>query len=365
MRKKKQDKNTPTTKTQKISLDKQYQQELNKLYKEQQNIDKKKTYLNTLKEKIENNMGSKHNLGIEIKNLEQEISEIESGERINNFMFNTCHLVTNYIELNTNNNTETPENTTDILNQKREIVQKYNKAIGNEILEPHSLYIEDSFLCTKCQNLLEPFESSLVCSICGITKHTIEICATRSYKELQESNFKPVFTYLKQSHLSEHLRRIQGKENVCIPPELIQQVKLELQKEKITDTKDLTYHRMRNILKKLNKPKFYHSIPRIIYEITDIVPLQLSSTLEEKIINCFSLIVNSFEKHKGNRKSLISYPYILCKLFQMFGLHEYCRFFPTLKDPGKLRDHDEIFRKIVMDVSKIDPNSPWSFTPSI
>lgn len=376
MRKKKNTHSKPSSKNQ-ISLDKRYIEQLNYLYTEKDTLYEKKKTRDSLRNQIkeirsknimygQNTYDNESQLSNQLTSIENEIQMIESDTKINDFIFNTCCLVSDYIKLNDMNQQKNDQEDilTDILNQKRELSKEYDKVLGIEKIDEYTLKNSESF-CSKCNEYYITNEGYLICPSCGIAKQTIETSAQLSFKEQQEYDYKPQFTYKKESHFLDWIRKVQIKDHDLIPDSLITKVKQELVKEKITESKDLTYVKIRSILKKIGESKYYQNIPRIIYQISDIVPLQLSQDLEDKLFNCFLLIVESFDKHKGTRKSLISYPYILRKLFEMFDLHDYCQFFPILKDRTKLRDHDDIFRKIIDDVSKIDPHSPWKFTPTI
>ena len=80
----------------------------------------------------------------------------------------------------------------------------------------------------------------------------------------------------------------------------------------------------------------------------------------------FMQIQDPFEKHKPpKRKNFLSYSYVLHKFFQILGLHEFAKYFPLLKSADKLRQQDEIFKKIVRDMALTDQSVKWVFYPSI
>jgi hypothetical protein len=80
----------------------------------------------------------------------------------------------------------------------------------------------------------------------------------------------------------------------------------------------------------------------------------------------FLQIQEPFEKHKPkDRKNFLSYSYVLHKFFQILSLPEYTKYFTLLKSPDKLRQQDEIFRKIVGEMAAQDTTVKWVFIPSI
>ena len=80
----------------------------------------------------------------------------------------------------------------------------------------------------------------------------------------------------------------------------------------------------------------------------------------------FQLIQESFVRNKpASRKNFLSYSYILHQFLRLLNLDEFCKYFPLLKSDDKLRQQDEIFKKIVEDMKKIDKTVDWEFYPTI
>ena len=69
------------------------------------------------------------------------------------------------------------------------------------------------------------------------------------------------------------------------------------QSEKITDTKTITYAKMREILKRLRINKYYEHINYILNRINGIPTPQFSAELEEKLCIMFRDIQAPFLKH--------------------------------------------------------------------
>jgi len=80
----------------------------------------------------------------------------------------------------------------------------------------------------------------------------------------------------------------------------------------------------------------------------------------------FRQIQEPFIKHKPpSRKNFLSYAYILYQFFKILGLNEFAKYFPLLKSADKLRQQDEIFKKIVADMAEVDKSIHWVFYPTI
>jgi hypothetical protein len=128
----------------------------------------------------------------------------------------------------------------------------------------------------------------------------------------------------------------------------------------------LTEDKVKKYLKKLNLNEYYDNVIAIINRLNKRPPFTLTTELEEKIKSMFRQIQEPFEKHKPkNRKNFLSYSYTLHKFFQILNLHEFCKYFPLLKSNDKLRQQDEIFKKIVAEMAMKDKTVNWVFYPSI
>jgi hypothetical protein len=228
--------------------------------------------------------------------------------------------------------------------------------------------IHDTFtssLCKMCNTVLEDDSGYTVCKSCGITRNDIHFSKDLSYKELQEYEHKPRFGYEKMSHLEDWLNRFQAKENRVIPPDVLDMIKLELQKERIVDFKNVSESKVKWYLKKLNLNDYYDNVINILNRISGRPPFILTPEIDEKIKQMFSQIQEPFRKYKPeNRKNFLSYSYFLNKFFLMLKLPEFAEYFPLLKSPDKLRQQDEIFKKIVVYMKDRDSSVEWKFFPS-
>ena len=115
----------------------------------------------------------------------------------------------------------------------------------------------------SCKNCRIPYNvenSFLVCYQCGICLPTVEQATELSYKEQQEFDYRPQFTYDKRTHLEDWLRRFQSKENRGIPQEILDKVMLEAKKERVHDLHTLTEDKIKKYLKKLDLNDYYDKV---------------------------------------------------------------------------------------------------------
>jgi len=326
---------------------------------------------------------SKHSKEIQvcIKKLTKLDGELQELEKVllkeNDYLLSTSSILLKYMELddkekqNVNNDDNDDQKLFDIYKQKIELTHEYMRAIDptysvNTTVNNEYDINKDDIICSKCNVILETDDGCYVCHSCGYCKIGIEQSNEPSYKELQDYIYKPQFTYQKQTHLEDWLRRFQSKENRVIEQTILDKVILEARKQRVTDLNTLTEDKVKKFLKKLNLNDYYDNVIAIINRINGRPPFQLTVEIENKIKTMFQQIQAPFVKHKPLiRKNFLSYAYILRQFFTILNLPEFAKYFPLLKSADKLRQQDEIFKKIVADMVEIDKSIDWVFHPTI
>ena len=206
-------------------------------------------------------------------------------------------------------------------------------------------------ICKICETNLTclQHEAILVCTNCGYQ----ELLLVEQNRPILKQNAKDTshFSYKRINHFREWCNQVQGKESTDIPDEIFEKILGEIKKEKITDTKKITYTKMREILKRLRINKYYEHINYILNRINGIPTPQFSAELEEKLCIMFRDIQAPFLKHcPKDRKNFLSYSYVLYKFFQILGLNEYLKYFPLLKSREKLYLQDQIWKNICIEL---------------
>lgn len=239
------------------------------------------------------------------------------------------------------------------------------------------LTLVDNYLIHVDPNYIKQTNACVVgaCTQCGIPLHCllqegIMICPECGYQELLlvEQN-RPIYrqstketshqSYKRINHFNEWISQIQAKESTDIPEEIFEKIVQEIKKEKIEDTTKLSYHKMREILKKLKQNRYYEHSFYIIYRLNGMQPPNFSPELEEKLRNMFKEIQGPFLKHcPKNRKNFLSYSYVLYKFCQLLDKDELLKHFNLLKSREKLHIQDQIWKKICEEVN-------WEFIQSI
>jgi len=327
---------------------------------------------------LENNRNYKianeiHEYQTKLINLEKEKVLIESGEDQINYLLESCNIIDEYITvekrehelLNMKNLSQDNNSELNIISEKKsELINLYLTKFEPGYFKMN--YKKEKPICENCLVEYNVNNSFLVCPECGICKQTVEQANELSYKEQQELDYRPQFTYEKLTHLEDWLRRFQAKENRSIPQEILDKVILEANKERIQDLNSLTEDKIKKYLKRLNLNDYYDNVIGIINRINGRPPFTLTSEIQDKIKLMFQQIQDPYEKYKPKtRKNFLSYSYTLHKFFQILGLHEFAKYFPLLKSTDKLRQQDDIFKKIVVHMSETDKSIKWVFYPSI
>jgi hypothetical protein len=323
----------------------------------------------------------------ELKNINDKINNINNFDEIE-YYENTSDILFNYYEMLEKQSTFSMPNITVPKFKNKSILESFNiikeEPINiniNEIENEDDRIIEKSELVDKYLAITNKYhikkidqENTEICKKCNIPliclqQDAIMICNTCGYQELllveqnrpilkQNTKDTSHFSYKRINHFREWCNQVQGKESTDIPNDIFEKILNEIKKEKIHDTKNITYSKMREILKRLRINKYYEHINYIINRINGIPTPQFSTELEEKLCSMFKEIQGPFLKHcPKDRKNFLSYSYVLYKFFQILGLNEYLKFFPLLKSREKLYVQDQIWKKICEELNyKVIPS---------
>jgi hypothetical protein len=231
------------------------------------------------------------------------------------------------------------------LNKNNNIVQKYLSNIDETFLDVNS-FVFQTDICKIChEGELIPLEDEgvLICNKCSrIIPYLIEN-EKPSYKEPpKEVCF---YAYKRINHFKEILAQFQGKETTQIPQEVIENIKLQIKKERI-DINQISNLKTKEILKNLGYNKYYEHIP-FIKDKLGIKPPVMSPELEETLCNLFIELQSPYSKYcPDDRVNFLNYYYTAYKLCELLGEVSYLPLFPLLKDKEKRIEQDAIWKKI-------------------
>ena len=252
------------------------------------------------------------------------------------------------------------QDNTDELKQQREnnnIVIKYLSNIDDSFLDVNSFVCQTDIckICNKGELIPLEDEGIMVCNSCSRSIPYLIENEKPSYKEPpKEVCF---YAYKRINHFKEILAQFQGKETTQIPPDVIENIKLQIKKERI-ELAQITNIKTKEILKKLGYNKYYEHIP-FIKDKLGIKPPIMSPELEETLCNLFVELQSPYSKFcPDDRVNFLNYYYTAYKLCELLGEEKYLSLFPLLKDREKRIEQDDIWKKICEELD-------WEFIPTI
>jgi hypothetical protein len=220
--------------------------------------------------------------------------------------------------------------------------------------------MENIYVCTKCQsaNVISfPAMSEDVCQDCGATQFFLG--GDLSYKDEQDLEKVVTYSYKRDNHFNEWILQFQAQETTSIPPEVLEQLRVEFKKQKITSVSDITHAKVRGLLKKLRLNKYYEHVPYIANILNGLQPPKMTQALEDRLRMMFRDIQEPFNTHcPESRKNFLSYSYVLYKFCELLGEDDFLPCFPLLKSKEKLYQQDVIWKKICEELK-------WEFISTI
>jgi hypothetical protein len=296
-------------------------------------------------------------LNIRAKLLNQKY-ELENMQKNVNNNFNemdyydkTGDLIMQYYELRDNDtNVKESKNILEYLGKKKadvsikdvnrsELFNKYWKRI-----EGVRLNLDDGTkrikYCIECnlEKILDYSISSYVCQCCGDVEEII------LDEDRQIKDYSP---YRRINHFREWLNQFQAKQSPEIPEEVYQGIIIELNKNRINNYNELNKKKMKLILKKLGYNSYYEHIHYIINKLSNLPPPKITRDMEKIFIKMFTKIEGPWELYKQpGRKNFLSYSYVLYKFCELLELDHLLECFTLHKDPNKLMENDDIWKKI-------------------
>jgi flagellar biosynthesis/type III secretory pathway chaperone len=229
---------------------------------------------------------------------------------------------------------------------KKELFQQYatRMKLTTTFVEERADTLEH---CDKCNIAREELsaEGTLVCPGCGSEEYMMVVSDVPSFRDPPKERNN--YAYKKINHLNEILNQFQAKESTIIPDEVMHEVVCEIKKRRIQNVAELNEKDMREILKKLNRSKYYEHATHILSRLNGNPPPTITPEIEEKIRTMFQEIQAPFLLYcPDDRTNFLSYSYILYKFFELLELDDYKVYFPLLKSRDRLIAHDEIWKKI-------------------
>jgi len=343
----------PKLKDEKYSLKKQLELEIDQLNIEE--IMEIKDRIKEINESIKELKLKKNDYFLD--NSEYIFEYFENKKNIDNVEDNSSKSVTSKNQL-VFNIFKVQKNTEEIQKpNNKNIVQKYLSNVDESFLDINS-FVRETDICQSCRKgELIPLddEGVLICNACSVYVSYLIENEKPSYKEPpKEVCF---YAYKKINHFKEIVAQFQGKETTQIHDSVIEKIQQQIKKERIS-LEQLTHHKTKEILKKLEYSKYYEHIAFIKNKL-GIKPPIINPELEETLCNLFIEIQAPYSQACPDyRINFLNYYYVLYKFFELLGETQYLQDIPLLKDREKLIEQDEIWKKICNILG-------WEFIPTI
>ena len=389
-----------------VTLDAKHKEKISTFDSLEKSLPLKEKKLSLLKSKLDkinqkknselddNEFEEKMQIKDDIKSLKKEINEIKNKEQDINYLLDTGKLLFNYY----NHTNDIAEGKIGVVNdikkkkvknnqQKKSVMEYFsakekepeknaNSNDKEEYLSRAKIYdkylskTEENYIlqnleehnvdiCTRCnvEKIMYLSEGKQICPKCNRENFILVDSDKPSYKDPpREVSY---FAYKRINHFNEWLAQFQAKESTDIPAEVYDKIILELKKERVENMCNLTPHKLREILKKLKKNKYYEHVPHIINKLNGQPPPIMTRETEEELRRMFKEIQIPFHKFCPKaRKNFLSYSYVLHKFVQLLELDEFLPCFMLLKSREKLHQQDQIWKKICEHLR-------WEFIPSV
>jgi hypothetical protein len=362
-----------------VTIDTKHKEFLNEFTKDENNILDYKSEMINLKKQLRDENESltieqKLDIKDKISELKESIKDIKHKKK--DYFLDNSKYIFDYFEnkknISTGTNSQTITNKSNALNNffkikeddKVNLIQKDNNTVlkyltnvSDDFLDINN-FVYQTDICQVChKGELIPLEEDgiMVCNICSRSIPYLIENEKPSYKEPpKEVCF---YAYKRINHFKEILAQFQGKETTQIPPDVIENIKLQIKKERI-ELVQITNIKTKEILKKLGYNKYYEHIP-FIKDKLGIKPPIMSPELEETLCNLFIELQSPYSKFcPDDRVNFLNYYYTAYKLCELLGEDSYLEHFPMLKDPEKRMEQDVIWKKICQELD-------WEFIPTI
>ena len=218
--------------------------------------------------------------------------------------------------------------------------------------------------CETCNvsKVFDKAEACVTCPSCGVTKTYIEMNRNNlSFDEQISMECSSHCAYKRVNHFSEWLNSLQARESTVIPEEILDAVRTEFRKARVTTRAGITPPQVKQHLTKLRLSKWYEHTYAICNALNGTPAPKLSPSVEARLKNMFNEIEAPFEKWKftmgPRRNNMLTYGYCLYKMCELLGEDDLLQHFPLLKSQDKIYQMDAVWKKICAELQ-------WEYIPT-
>ena len=275
----------------------------------------------------------------------------------------SCNVINSFFKIKAVPGTENSEAInpqSEKYSQSKKLYQKYWRNVNGEIGTIQD-FIQSSDVCEFCRKgemIPQDEEGILICNNKECGKFVTYIVDNNKPTNKEPPNEVSYTAYIRLNHFKEILSQFQAKETTQIPDEVIAAIRARIKKERIEDMSQITYDKMRDILRKLGFNKYFEHI-QYINSLFGIKPPIMNEELHETLCVLFIEIQKPWAMHcPANRTNFFNYTYTLYQLCVLLDQTQYLPYIPLLKDLEKQRAQDQIWQQVCNTLG-------WLYIPSI
>ena len=288
----------------------------------------------------------------------QQISNTENQEPKQ-----SCNVINSFFKIKASvekDGSDTTNPNSEKYSQSKKLYQKYWRNVNGEIGNIQD-FIQSSDVCEFCRRgemIPQDEEGILICNNRDCGKFVTYIVDNNKPTNKEPPNEVSYTAYIRLNHFKEILSQFQAKETTQIPEEVINAIRARIKKERIEDMSQITYDKMRDILRKLGLNKYFEHI-QYINSLFGIKPPIMNEELHETLCVLFIEIQKPWAMHcPANRTNFFNYTYTLYQLCVLLDQTQYLPYIPLLKDLEKQRAQDQIWQQVCNTLG-------WLYIPSI
>ena len=220
---------------------------------------------------------------------------------------------------------------------------------GNEYKEPKK---HKRNFCIDCnlEMLIDYQQSILVCTNCGLFNYYPVYVTTYNHP------MKPVrrkCVYKRYDRLKVILNQFFYGGNRVIPDDIMKMIT-----DEIHDGTNILYPYeiplmipiLECILKRNKIMKYKNSIYFIFFKLSRLPTPHITTKEYNMMLNVFNVVSNIYDKDKPkDRKSCLSYPFVLKQILIVLGKDDYAKYIPQLKTKSRQKELERIWELITKD----------------
>ena len=206
--------------------------------------------------------------------------------------------------------------------------------------------------CIDCnlEMLIDYERSTLVCTNCGLCEY-YPVYVTSYNHPMKPVRRKCV--YKRYDSFKTILNQFFYGGKRVIPDDIMKTIMDEIHDETnilYNYTIPITIPILECILKRNELTRYKDSIYFIYFKLSGVLFPHINTKEYNMMLNIFNVVSNIYDKYKPkDRKSFLSYPFVLKQILIVLGKNDYAKYIPQLKTKSKQKELERIWKLITKD----------------